>query len=156
MMNVLSLQIPTKKEYFLREKSTIPDQQSVAKVQSEDEQSVASNSSSGSSKSVVKRSRKRHAEPGPEDTKSKAPKVSSDSVREPAKVEQTKVVSQSNKDSSAGDVMKVVTTKHSKGRSRKTSKVTEVSTVNTSPAGEVGTNTNTNKENVNVGTNRGA
>ena len=155
-MNALSLQIPSKKEYFLREKSTIPDQQSVEKVQSEDEQSVASNSSSRSSKSVVKRSRKHHTEPGPEDTKSKEPKVSSDSVREPAKVEWSNVVSESNKDGSAGDVTKVVTTKHSKGGSQKTSKVTEVSTVNTSPAGEVGTNTNTNKKNVNVATNRGA
>ena len=94
-MNALLLQIPSRKEYFLREK-----------IES-DEQSVASNSSSSSSKSV-KRSRKHHTEAGPEDTKSKTPQVSIaqvsiDSIRTSAKVEQSKVVSESKKDASAGD-----------------------------------------------------
>ena len=146
-MNALLLQIPSRKEYFLREK-----------IES-DEQSVASNSSSSSSKSV-KRSRKRHTEAGPEDTKSKTPQVSIaqvsiDSVRtsaKVAKVEQSKVVSESKKDASAGDGTQVTKAKRSNVRSRKISKVKEP--VNTSAAGEVGTNTNTNKENVKVGTNR--
>ena len=141
-MNALLLQIPSRKEYFLQEK-----------IES-DEQSVASNSSSSSSKSV-KRSRKRHAEAGPEDTKSKTPQVSIDSVRtsaKVAKVEQSEVVSESKKDASAGDGTQVTKAKHSNVRSRKISKVKEP--VNTSIAGEVATNTNTNKENVKVGTNR--
>ena len=144
---MLLLQIPSRKEYFLREK-----------IES-DEQSVASNSSSSSSKSV-KRSRKHHTEAGPEDTKSKTPQVSIaqvriDSVRtsaKVAKVEQSKVVSESKKDASAGDGTQVTKAKCSNVRSRKISKVKEP--VNTSAAGEIGTNTNTNKGNVKVGTNR--